>query len=120
MVRTTPARSPPAGRNHPRRSSRRAPSRTIPTRAPPGLGRRRDGWGSGRLYAAGGIASARVRLRGEDTYLVPAGNAAPSAGNPPFATPTIGPIVIAAAERRTMTGWTAGIGEQRVASHVSI
>lgn len=78
-------------------------------------------WGPAMIYAAGGVASARVRLRGEDTYLVPAGNAAPTAGNAPFATPTIGPVVIAASQRGTLTGWTAGIGgEHRLAPHISI
>ncbi|MBV9883273.1 MAG: porin family protein [Sphingomonadaceae bacterium] len=78
-------------------------------------------WGPSMIYAAGGVAGARIRLRGADTYLVPAGNAAPSAGNAPFATPTIGPVVIASSQRGTLTGWTAGVGgEHQVASHVSI
>lgn len=73
-------------------------------------------WGPGMLYAAGGVASARMRLRGMDTYLTPAGTAAQG-----FATPTIGPVVISESVRATLTGWTAGIGgERQVASHVSI
>ena len=78
-------------------------------------------WGPAMIYAAGGIAGTRVRLNGADTYLVPAGNAAPTAGSAPFATPTIGPVVTASSTRGTLTGWTAGIGGERmVASHVSI
>ncbi|HEX5182501.1 MAG TPA: outer membrane beta-barrel protein [Allosphingosinicella sp.] len=77
--------------------------------------------GSDMIYADGGIASARIRLRGQDTLMIPAGNAAPTAGSPPFATPTIGPVTISASRRGTMTGWTAGIGgEHRLASHLSL
>jgi outer membrane immunogenic protein len=78
-------------------------------------------WGPAMVYAAGGIASARVRLRGEDVFATPAGNAAASPGNPPFAAPAFGPIAIAVAERGTLTGWTAGIGgEHRLGRHFGI
>lgn len=78
-------------------------------------------WGDDMIYAAGGVASARVRLRGQDTLLIPAGNAAPTTGSPPFAAPTIGPVTIAASRRGTLTGWTAGFGgEHRLGAHFSI
>lgn len=78
-------------------------------------------WGPAMIYAAGGVASARVRLHGSDDYLIPAGNAAPTAGSPPFANPGYGPITIANSVRGTLTGWTAGIGgERRVSHHVSV
>lgn len=78
-------------------------------------------WGDDMIYAAGGVASARVRLRGQDILSIPAGNAAHLAGEPPFATPTIGPVTIAASRSGTLTGWTAGIGgEHRLGDHVSI
>lgn len=77
-------------------------------------------WGPSMIYAAGGVASAHVRLRGEDTYLVPAGTAAPN-GNGGVVSPTIGPVTIANSGRGTLTGWTAGVGgERRVSRHVSI
>lgn len=78
-------------------------------------------WGPNMAYAAGGYASARMRLRGEDIFATPAGNAAPPAGNPPFAAPAFGPIAIAVTQRDTMSGWTAGVGgEHRMARHLSL
>jgi len=75
-------------------------------------------WGPAMIYAAGGVASARVRLQGADSYSMPAGA---SAGSSAFAPGPFGPIVIASSVRGTLTGWTAGIGgERQVASHISI
>lgn len=75
-------------------------------------------WGPSMIYAAGGVASARVQLRGQDTMLIPAGTAA---GSSAFATPTLGPVVIAESRRATMTGWTAGIGgEHRLGGHLRL
>ncbi|HST37697.1 MAG TPA: outer membrane beta-barrel protein [Allosphingosinicella sp.] len=70
-------------------------------------------WGRSMLYATGGIAGARVRLRGEDSFTTPAGAAATGGGIPAFNSPLIGPVVITARERSNMTGWTAGIGGER-------
>ncbi len=76
------------------------------------------GFGSTMIYAAGGIAGARVRLLGEDSYQTPAGA---SAGSSAFAPGPFGPITIASSVRGTLTGWTAGLGgERRVTSHISI
>lgn len=69
------------------------------------------------LYATGGVVSARVELRAENVYTIPAG----TAGSPSFATPAFGPIVTTAEESRTMTGWTGGIGaEQRLGNSLSV
>jgi outer membrane immunogenic protein len=75
-------------------------------------------FGPSMIYAAGGVAGARVRLRGEDDYSIPAGA---SAGSSALAPGPFGPIAIASSVRGNLTGWTAGIGgERQVASHVSI
>lgn len=75
-------------------------------------------WGPSMMYAAGGVAQTRLRLRGDDTYFVPTGLAG---GGSTFTPPTIGPVVISSNEHGTLTGWTAGIGgEHHVASHISI
>lgn len=82
--------------------------------------RGRVGVGMGRtlLYAAGGVTGARVELEAVNTYTIPAGN---GGGVPPVAGPAIGPNVTTASERRSMTGWTAGLGgEQMLSSHVSL
>lgn len=79
--------------------------------------------GSSLLYGTGGIAQTRVRLTGEDSYLTPAGPAAPSgfAGQPTFQSPTIGPVVTTFTRNARLTGWTAGLGgEQRIAPHFSL
>lgn len=77
-------------------------------------------WGPSMIYAAGGVASARLRLRGEDTYLTPSGPT-PGGINPSFVQSTLGPVVVATSRRATLTGWTAGLGgERQVASHISI
>ena len=73
------------------------------------------------LYGTGGIAQTRVRFVGADSFQTPAGPAAPGSapGDPIFQSPAIGPVVITAAERATMTGWTAGIGaERRISRHL--
>jgi opacity protein-like surface antigen len=74
------------------------------------------------LYATGGIAQARVRLTGEDTYLTPAGAAAPEIPPvPTFQSPTIGPEVTTFSRNARLTGWTAGLGgEQRLSRHFSL
>jgi len=70
--------------------------------------------GRSMIYATGGIAGARVRLRGVDAFTTPAGPAAPPpAGGVTFVSPAIGPVVTTVTERSTMTGWTAGIGGER-------
>jgi opacity protein-like surface antigen len=78
--------------------------------------------GSTLLYGTGGIAQARIRLTGQDSFFTPAGAAAPEI--PPVATfqsPAIGPVVTTFTRSARLTGWTAGIGaEQRIASHISI
>lgn len=78
-------------------------------------------WGPSMVYAAGGVASARIRLRGDENLLVPAGNGSPSGGNPPFANPGYGPISETVTYRGTQTGWTAGLGgEHRMSRHISL
>jgi opacity protein-like surface antigen len=78
--------------------------------------------GQSLLYATGGIAQTRIRLTGEDTYLTPAGAAAPE--TPPvqtFQSPTIGPVVTTFTRSARLTGWTAGLGgEHPIASHLSL
>lgn len=68
------------------------------------------GFGRSMIYATGGIAGARVRLRGEDSFTTPAGPAATGGNIAAFNSPAIGPVVIAAGSRASMTGWTAGLG----------
>ena len=79
-------------------------------------------WGPGMIYVAGGVASARVRLRGEDSYTQPGGNAAPNlSGGGPVVSPAFGPISETVTYRGTLTGWTAGMGgERRLSRHISI
>ncbi|HEY1606527.1 MAG TPA: outer membrane beta-barrel protein [Allosphingosinicella sp.] len=78
--------------------------------------------GNSLLYATGGIAQTQIRLTGSDSFLTPAGAAAPEI--PPvmtFQSPTIGPVVTTFTRSARLTGWTVGIGgEQRIASHLSI
>jgi len=73
------------------------------------------------IYASGGIAGARIRLTGQDSFTTPAG-AAPTSGNiAAFVSPTIGPVVLVASERRSVNGWTGGFGgETRLSRHVGI
>lgn len=81
--------------------------------------RARIGYASGStlVYATGGIAGAHVRVRGEDSYTIPAGNA----GNPVQAFPAQGPFIVTARETRDLIGWSAGIGfERRIAAHVRL
>ena len=74
--------------------------------------------GPSMIYAAGGVTSARLRLRGSDTYLIPTGT---SPGSGAFAPPTIGPIAITQHLQGTMIGWTAGIGgEHFLSRHLSL
>ncbi len=85
-------------------------------------GRIGHAWGPSTVYAAGGVASARVRLRGEDSYTQPGGNAAPNlSGGGPVVSPAFGPISETVTYRGTLTGWTAGIGgEHRLSRHLSV
>lgn len=78
--------------------------------------------GQSLLYATGGIAQTRIRLTGEDTYLTPAGAAAPELPPvPTFQSPTIGPVVTTFSRSMRLTGWTAGLGgEHPIASHLSL
>lgn len=77
--------------------------------------------GRNMLYAAGGIVSARVRLNGTDSFTTPAGAAATGGGIAAFNSPAIGPVVVSASERATMTGWTAGVGgEHRLSRRLGI
>jgi outer membrane immunogenic protein len=73
------------------------------------------------IYASGGIAGARVRLTGQDSFTTPAG-AAPTSGNTPaFISPTIGPVVLTASQRHGIRGWTGGVGgETRLSRHIGI
>jgi opacity protein-like surface antigen len=73
------------------------------------------------LYVSGGLAGARLRLTGQDSFTTPAG-AAPTSGNiAAFVSPTIGPVVIAASQRRSVLGWTAGLGgETKISKSVGI
>jgi opacity protein-like surface antigen len=66
--------------------------------------------GRSMIYATGGIAGARIRLRGVDSFTTSAGPAATSGNIAAFNSPAIGPVVIAASSRASMTGWTAGLG----------
>ena len=73
------------------------------------------------IYASGGIAGARVRLTGQDILTTPAGAGATSGNTPAFASPTIGPVVLTASERRGLNGWTGGFGgETRLSRHIGI
>jgi opacity protein-like surface antigen len=78
--------------------------------------------GQSLLYATGGIAQTRIRLTGEDTFLTPAGAAAPEIPPvPTFQSPTIGPVVTTFTRSARLTGWTAGLGgEHPIASHLSL
>lgn len=78
--------------------------------------------GRSLLYATGGVAQTRIRLTGEDTYLTPAGAAAPETPpTPTFQSPTIGPVVTTFTRSAKLTGWTAGLGgEHPIASHLSL
>jgi opacity protein-like surface antigen len=73
------------------------------------------------IYASGGIAGARVRLTGEDIFTTPAGAAATGNNIPAFQSPTIGPVVLTASQRRSIQGWTGGIGgETRLGRHLGL
>ena len=73
--------------------------------------------GSTLFYATGGLAGAHVRLRADNSYTIPAGNA----GNPLQPFPAQGPFLVTARETRDLLGWTAGIGvEQRVGPHLRL
>lgn len=81
--------------------------------------RARIGYASGStmVYATGGIAGAHVRVRAENSYSIPAGNA----GNPVQPFPAQGPFIVTARETRNLVGWSAGLGvEQRIAAHVRL
>ncbi len=61
--------------------------------------------------------AAHVRLRADNSYTIPAGNA----GTPAQAFPAQGPFLVTARETRDLLGWTAGIGvEQRVGAHLRL
>jgi opacity protein-like surface antigen len=73
------------------------------------------------IYASGGIAGARVRLTGQDIFTTPAGAGATSGNTPAFISPTIGPVILTASQRQSMSGWTGGIGgETRLSRHIGI
>jgi len=73
------------------------------------------------IYANGGVAGARVRLTGQDSFTTPAGAAATGGGVAAFVSPTIGPVVITASERRNLIGWTAGFGgETKLSKSIGI
>lgn len=73
------------------------------------------------IYATGGIAGARINLTGTDTFATPAGAAATGGGIAAFASPAIGPVVIASTGRQNFTGWTAGGGgEFKVSSRLGV
>lgn len=86
--------------------------------------RARLGIATGRslFYATGGVAQARIRLTGEDSFFTPAGAAAPEIPPvPTFQSPAIGPVVTIFTRRERLTGWTAGIGgEQRLGTHFGL
>jgi outer membrane immunogenic protein len=77
--------------------------------------RARIGYAFGRsmVYAQGGVAGAQVEMTGVGTWTTPAGNAPADANGNFFASPTIGPVVITLAQKKSMLGWTAGIGGER-------
>jgi len=73
------------------------------------------------IYASGGLAGGRVRLTGQDSFTTPAGAAATTGNIPAFQSPTIGPVVLTASQRRNLSGWTGGIGgETRLGRHVGV
>lgn len=73
------------------------------------------------IYASGGIAGARVRLTGQDSFATPAGAAATSGNIAAFVSPAIGPVVLTASQRRSINGWTGGLGgETRLSRHIGI
>jgi outer membrane immunogenic protein len=78
--------------------------------------------GQSLIYATGGVAQARVRVTGEDSFSTPAGAAAAEIPPvPTFQSPAIGPVVVTFSEHARLTGWTAGLGgERRIGRHLGI
>jgi len=74
--------------------------------------------GSTLFYGTAGIAGARIRLRYDSSYTIPAGNAGVPVAQP---FPAQGPFLVSGSGSGNLLGWTAGLGaEHRIGSNVRI
>lgn len=72
-------------------------------------------------YATAGYASARTRMTSIDSYTNPGGAGAPNTDGSTFNGGPEGPVVTTASARRSMGGWTGGVGiEQALGSQLSV